>query len=410
MDVTQLRKYEQAVYIYWLGGSLPTVKIGHTNDPERRLSEFRRETGTPGHKAGFAAIVWLDRSRERVEAAAHRAAAAFRRDGEWFELSPSDAIDTVVAAAKAVGANFAVEDCAGVWGETLRRRAAEQAARETQVEQARRAAIHAEREAERKAQAEREARAEREAAAARAERIAVAQANAEQAEREERAAVINREAARDALALQQEMKERDNRALGFWLKTTLLASALGSVYFVVGNYLPSSLLSEKQAHAATAASLETTTEELKALKREHAKLASSSAAIDEIVSIKARCVALGSSQCVTLANAEFVRRGLPFTVGLPDTLWNKPFPTPEPVIKTVVKTVHVEAPKPVVQAKPAEINPEERVERARKELAKARAVCEELRGYLSTMDACVGAGSERFNDAKRGLAKALAAN
>jgi hypothetical protein len=35
---TPIREYEQAVYVYWLGPNLPTVKIGHTNDPDRRLS------------------------------------------------------------------------------------------------------------------------------------------------------------------------------------------------------------------------------------------------------------------------------------------------------------------------------------------------------------------------------------
>ena len=124
---TPIREYEQAVYVYWLGPNLPTVKIGHTNNPARRLEEFRRETGTPGHKASLAAIVWLDRHRERVELAAHRSAREFRRDGEWFSLSASDAIDHVVAAAKANGIRYEVEDCAGVWAETIAQRECEAA-------------------------------------------------------------------------------------------------------------------------------------------------------------------------------------------------------------------------------------------------------------------------------------------
>ena len=124
---TPIREYEQAVYVYWLGPNLPTVKIGHTNNPARRLEEFRRETGTPGHKSAFAAIVWLDRHRERVELAAHRAAREFRRDGEWFAMSASDAIDHIVAAAKAGGIRYEVEDCAGVWAETIARRECEAA-------------------------------------------------------------------------------------------------------------------------------------------------------------------------------------------------------------------------------------------------------------------------------------------
>ena len=121
-SLTPIREYEQAVYVYWLGPGLPTVKIGHTNNPARRLEEFRRETGTPGHKASFAAIVWLDRHRERVEQAAHRTAGKYRRDGEWFALSASDAIDHVVAAAKANGIRYEVEDWAGIWAETIAQR------------------------------------------------------------------------------------------------------------------------------------------------------------------------------------------------------------------------------------------------------------------------------------------------
>ncbi len=128
---TPIRECEQAVYVYWLGPNLPTVKIGHTNNPARRLEEFRRETGTPGHKSSFAAIVWLDRHRERVEQAAHRAAREFRRDGEWFAMSASDAIDHIVAAAKANGIRYEVEDCAGVWAETIARREREAADAET---------------------------------------------------------------------------------------------------------------------------------------------------------------------------------------------------------------------------------------------------------------------------------------
>lgn len=90
-DLTPIREYEQAVYVYWLGPNLPTVKIGHTNNPARRLEEFRRETGTPGHKASFAAIVWLDRRREAVELAVHRRLRDQRRDGEWFSATDSPA-------------------------------------------------------------------------------------------------------------------------------------------------------------------------------------------------------------------------------------------------------------------------------------------------------------------------------
>lgn len=125
---TPIREYEQAVYVYWLGPNLPTVKIGHTNNPARRLEEFRRETGTPGHKSSFAAIVWLDRHRERVELAVHRRLAAQRRDGEWFSVTAEEALDTIVAIVENMGIRYEIEDRADLTGAIAARQAAEAAA------------------------------------------------------------------------------------------------------------------------------------------------------------------------------------------------------------------------------------------------------------------------------------------
>ena len=111
-----IREYEEAVYVYWLGPNLPTVKIGHTNNPERRLAVFRNETGTPGHKADFAVIVWLDRCREAVEREAHRILAAKRRDGEWFSASAAEALDAIVQGARHLNIRFEIEDRADITG------------------------------------------------------------------------------------------------------------------------------------------------------------------------------------------------------------------------------------------------------------------------------------------------------
>ena len=113
-DSTPIREYEQAVYVYWLGPNLPTVKIGHTNAPDRRLAEFQRETGTPGHKARFAAIVWLDRRREAVEREAHRILAYARRNGEWFACTPAEALGAIVQAVTSLNIRYEIEDCAGI--------------------------------------------------------------------------------------------------------------------------------------------------------------------------------------------------------------------------------------------------------------------------------------------------------
>ncbi len=140
---TPIREYEQAVYVYWLGPSLPTVKIGHTNNPARRLEEFRRETGTPGHKSSLAAIVWLDRRREAVELAVHRRLAAQRRNGEWFSVSPGEALAAIVAIAENMNIRYEVEDRADITGAIARREsaAAEVAEAERQQVEVKRAEI-----------------------------------------------------------------------------------------------------------------------------------------------------------------------------------------------------------------------------------------------------------------------------
>ena len=127
---TPIREYEQAVYVYWLGPNLPTVKIGHTNNPARRLREFINETGTPGHKAAFAAIVWLDRRREAVELAVHRRLRDQRRDGEWFAVSAEDALAAIVAVAECMNIRYEVEDLADLTGAIAHREAEAEAERQ----------------------------------------------------------------------------------------------------------------------------------------------------------------------------------------------------------------------------------------------------------------------------------------
>jgi len=111
---TPIRDYEEAVYIFWYGPETPAVKIGHTNDPIRRLTELGNATGVPAFLAEYASIVWLDRTREKVEAKAHELAAEFRKDGEWFNLTASEALDYVETAAKQLGVRYEIEDLANL--------------------------------------------------------------------------------------------------------------------------------------------------------------------------------------------------------------------------------------------------------------------------------------------------------
>ena len=118
-DPIPIREYEQAVYVYWFGPTLPAVKIGHSNDPYKRLLQLGNDTGVPDHLASFAAIVWLDRKREKVEARAHELAADFRRSGEWFDLNAADALGYIIAAATELKIRYEVEDCAGIHAATI---------------------------------------------------------------------------------------------------------------------------------------------------------------------------------------------------------------------------------------------------------------------------------------------------
>lgn len=109
-----IREYEQAVYVFWYGPETPSVKIGHTNNPDRRLDQLRNDTGVPGHLASMPLIVWLDRLREKVEAHAHEMAAAHRKDGEWFELTATEALRYIVDAAEELNIRYEIEDRAGL--------------------------------------------------------------------------------------------------------------------------------------------------------------------------------------------------------------------------------------------------------------------------------------------------------
>lgn len=127
-----IREYEQAVYVYWYGPNLPTAKIGHSNSPDKRIAQLGNDTGVPDHLASFAAIVWLDRRREQVEARAHAMAASFRKSGEWFDLTASAALGYIISAAEELNVRYEVEDRAGLLAVTREnlRIAAEESAKE----------------------------------------------------------------------------------------------------------------------------------------------------------------------------------------------------------------------------------------------------------------------------------------
>ena len=84
------------------------VKIGHTDDLERRVAEFNRETGADSKMILEVAFACAADLRHSLERAAHRLGHKHRSRGEWFRLSLDEAVETVHAAAADLGINAAI--------------------------------------------------------------------------------------------------------------------------------------------------------------------------------------------------------------------------------------------------------------------------------------------------------------
>lgn len=261
---TPIREYQQAVYIYWLGRELGTVKIGHTNNPDRRLREFANETGTPGHRASFAAVVWLDRRREEVELAVHRRLADKRRDGEWFAITPEQALEAILLEVNQRGIRYEVEDFADITGALTRaeeERVAAQWAAEQERAAAQRAAAQEHHRRVQLIQAQ-QAASEAEAAANKQREFAEA-AEADRIEAEadlvraniekDRAAAANvaaREGVLEQARIRVKIREENRRWYFIWggSATLVCASIVG---YLVLNHEPLSADKQVQARIAT---------------------------------------------------------------------------------------------------------------------------------------------------------------
>lgn len=88
-------KPPEPAQVYVISAPGHPVKIGIAKDPERRLTEL--QTGSP-HRLmiHFTASVSNGRS---VERACHMTLSAKRLEGEWFDITPDDAIEVVRRAA-----------------------------------------------------------------------------------------------------------------------------------------------------------------------------------------------------------------------------------------------------------------------------------------------------------------------
>jgi len=96
------RKHLQpTIYIGQVGDDGP-VKIGISSDPERRIKELNTGSAVKIVLRGFFICgSWL--IARMLEASVHAALAAFRLNGEWFNVSPETARRTIMQQAADLG-------------------------------------------------------------------------------------------------------------------------------------------------------------------------------------------------------------------------------------------------------------------------------------------------------------------
>jgi hypothetical protein len=87
-------------FLYVIKGDRGLVKIGMTTNPTARLAQLRSALSLP------LEFAWIGASEGRtiaIEREAHSMLAQYRRNGEWFEISPDAAVGAVNAAAYRLG-------------------------------------------------------------------------------------------------------------------------------------------------------------------------------------------------------------------------------------------------------------------------------------------------------------------
>lgn len=101
--------------VYVMESDLGLVKLGISNNPSARLRTIRSSSGVP------VQLVHSSSARpdaRAVEAAAHKLLSEKRRAGEWFDVSPDEAIEAIAQAVKIVEADL-VSTADGVGGSEL---------------------------------------------------------------------------------------------------------------------------------------------------------------------------------------------------------------------------------------------------------------------------------------------------
>jgi hypothetical protein len=85
-------------FVYVIRGDHNMTKIGVTTNPSARIASLRTASPFPLEFAFIGAMP--DNDGYVLEKAAHAALARFRCNGEWFDISPENAIATIIEAGK----------------------------------------------------------------------------------------------------------------------------------------------------------------------------------------------------------------------------------------------------------------------------------------------------------------------
>jgi hypothetical protein len=85
-------------FVYVIRGDHNMTKIGVTTNPSARIASLRTASPFPLEFAFIGAMP--DNDGYVLEKAAHTALERFRCNGEWFDISPENAVATIIEASK----------------------------------------------------------------------------------------------------------------------------------------------------------------------------------------------------------------------------------------------------------------------------------------------------------------------
>lgn len=90
---------KRAKSLYVMGSTIGLTKIGISDDPSARLRTIQ---GASGIRLSLVHSSDKTQDARAIEAAAHKLLAEKRRTGEWFDVSPEDAVEALAEASRIV--------------------------------------------------------------------------------------------------------------------------------------------------------------------------------------------------------------------------------------------------------------------------------------------------------------------